>query len=664
MIVPALLLGAGVAFLASLIVGVRALVLMWLLLFYAAWLMVVVRRPRLAEVLLSLTAAIFFFAVWPDAPLGDDGAIILKYLDNFARGSFYCYNIADGPIFGISSFVHGIVAGGFAFTRILTPVHSLYVAAFIGLMLACYFSLRLLSLHLGERDAFLFPAWAALMLTADLFLINVKSGMETPIHLAILLACFFFYTRNDNKRFFLLAALAIISKLDATPVVGVLVLAHAARNFPDLKERATRRDFIMQAALYGLAPLLVWVGFSTIVFGSPLPQTAFAKLKFHQSASAHWFPFLESLFKAENRLFLAGVIVGVIAYGVAVVRQVRRKDHAKLFTLFVFLPVVCAYLLLYYIYNPGERMGWYYVVPLFLTAVQAILLFHEFIVKRFHRLAFLFGVLVLAAYSIFYFPRLQRFVQRHTFNTHLIEEERMAIGDWVKNHSQPSDTLLTGFGHVAQRAGLYTIDYSGLNSKIATDLGLDISAIIRRCSPQWIVMDTLLSRTDAAASRYRLRRSFFNLALLGRHTWRVYERDVHATATSERSLSGDMIGGDAQLSPLKGGGVAVEGTRIALTRLSQFADADTIVFGCTKLSSEQLLVLHACTTKGDTIDVRRVSVEMQEPNSFVEGYTQECRIPLTSGVDVLYVEVVHPQGGRVQILNPTIICEHGAARIP
>jgi len=160
----------------------------------------------LAVLGLSLLAAGVSRWLWPTRSLYDDGAIVLRYMDNFAQGGFSQYNL-DGPsVFGISGFLHGVLAGGIASTQILSPQESVLLANMIGV--------------------------------------------------------------------------ALVSKLDAVPVICVLA---AMRTLELHIRRVDGRAWLAElrrAALWAGIPVALFVLTTVIVFGSPLPQSAYAKYFF------------------------------------------------------------------------------------------------------------------------------------------------------------------------------------------------------------------------------------------------------------------------------------------------------------------------------------------------------------------------------------------------
>lgn len=180
-----------------------------------------------AELVLSVGFAALFFQLWPCDVIYDDGAIVLKYMDNFADGHFYAYNPSDGPMYGISGFIHGVLAGLFAWAHLFAPLHSLFASNFIGLVLVSFVSLRILA-HFIRAPAMVYPAWLLLMVSAPHFVATVKQGLEVPLHLGIVLGCYYFFLKRRSKWLWLTCVLAMISKADALPVADVNHLVAAA----------------------------------------------------------------------------------------------------------------------------------------------------------------------------------------------------------------------------------------------------------------------------------------------------------------------------------------------------------------------------------------------------------------------------------------------------
>src|SRR5581483_10898531 len=236
-------------------------------------------------------------------------------------------------------------------------------------------------------------------------------------------------------------------------------------------------------------------------------------------------------------------------------------------------------LALYYVYNPAEQHPWYYALPEYLTRLQiAIGAFHgcAFLFKRYAGLGF---AACLVEFAIFAWQRDVDYVQGSNQLLARIETERMALGGWIKQHSQPDDTLFAGHGHIAREAGLYTIDYSGLNSRIATDYRLDQRRMIADLRPTWIAQHGVLGEDLQATSGYELQQSFYAIATIGLPVWRVYRRSDAPAHTISMAASPAMLQTDKQISHNANGLLTITGNQISVTNLPGQRQYSELILG-------------------------------------------------------------------------------------
>jgi hypothetical protein len=614
------------------------------------------------DVLISLLFAGAFFYLWPTDLIYDDGGIVLKYMDNFARGYFYSYNPADGPVFGISGFLHGIVAGAFSYLHVFSPLNSLFASNYLGLVLVSFVSLRILSYY-TSNPLLIYPAWLVLMGASPHFVVTVKQGLEAPLHLGVVLLCFLLFLHRKTPWLWLSLVLAVISKLDALPAVlilGVLFLIRCGANWQfALHASGTGqkvRRHARQMLLYGLVPAIAWVAFTFVVFDGPLPQTALSKLYYRGHASGHWFPFFHTWYSHGRRLFFPFVLL-FCGYPAFAYLSNERRVVPTVTTAATVLPfgfAVCGYLGLYYYYNPGEQMAWYYSTPEFLVALQIIVVMLA--LTRLVRLEFVanweggapgggvekttFGlrlsgrhvtILVLAGLMVLgiaWAPRMISWAKNVVRWTSIVEAERIAVGQWVAQHSLPDDTLFSGYGHIAREARIYTIDSSGLNSRIVTDYENDWNRLVTVLQPDWVVGAGLMSPDLQIQGRYALRRSFYNLSgKLGLGTWRIYEREREegACASVARPVERSAISTDGDVS--RSGNLIVDGREIA------FAGFDAI--SVTQFTTGLVKKPHPLTVTVSIYGIDRsllkreqLPLGSEDRDDFAAGYTRGWEIAL------------------------------------
>ena len=608
-----------------------------------------------ADALFALAFAAAHFVLYPAKMIYDDGGIVVRYMDNFAAGHFYCYNPEDGPVFGISGAVHGLLAGGLAWSHLLSPDHAVLASNGLGLFLLGLALLRILH-ALGVAEALRFPAWALSLLCSRYLLITAKQGLETPLHLAIVAGGILFLLRGRDRLFWFTEALMVVSKLDALPIAAVLAAARVLRAPRDLLPVAWANPLYRRVAGCAVLPGLLWLAFTFAVFDGPLPQSARAKYFHTAHPSGHWFPFLQPYIAGPFGLFLAGLLGLLLLHGLVLL--VRRKPALILSQCALGLSAL-AYLALYYVYNPAEQMPWYYTLPDLFLVAQALVtasLAASALPARWLAPA---GAAALLVYGFALWPDMSARIRGHAHHFNVIEHERMAVGQWLDREAGPADKVLLGHGHIARYCRRYVIDYSGLNSKLATELHRDIGAMAERARPEWIVMHGALPVAIASGQGYRLAASFYNAASpeatsaargfrLG-DPWRVYRRDAAARGTADRDIAADAIAAAAVTS---NGAVSARGTNIVLAAGGVPAAGVELGLACSPQPAE--VTVRALATGGAVLAAAAVALPARQPDDFTGGYTRAVHLDLPAGAVVDRVEIATAGGEAVTVLAPLL----------
>jgi hypothetical protein len=459
----------------------------------------------------------------------DDAGFILRYLDHFADGCFYCFNVEDGPVFGISSFVYGLLAGLLTWSHLFKPEGALNFLTYAGIFATGFLFFRVLQ-QVVKSDGAVLLMWAVLMTCSRSIALIYNSGMEAPVHFAIVLAALLFFLQKRDRPMWLLLAISVISKLDAVPLVLVVALFWLIENWGDLKQFDWYKRRYRDALLYGLVPVLVWIGFATLVFGGPMPQSAYAKLYIRDHALGSWFPFLEGLMNSGYQsVFLAGALTVFVAHVGFV--AARGTGGRRLVFGFAFL----ATLALYYFYNPGERMLWYYVLPEGLMLLQLCVSLEwawSWLPRGKWMAGSLLGVSLVTGFAfMFTWIHTQAEINYQREYQATVEGERLRVGRYLQGVVEPEETLQSGHGLTSRHSRGYVIDETGLNCKLASDLKMSTdrarqSTILwDRLRPSWVVMHGYTWEVDSLNHfPYVLDTSFFDITTYGYPTWRVFKR--------------------------------------------------------------------------------------------------------------------------------------------
>lgn len=473
------------------------------------------------DLALSVVAAIIIFRIYP-GEFFDDAGFEMRYLENFRQGYFYSYNPGDGPVFGISSPFQGLLNGFLCYTHIFIPEQAMRRTAFVGLVITIFFSIKIIRDRSESKNYFLVYV-LFILVSSKMFLNVAKSGLETPLHLSLITASLWCYYKKSERAFWFMLALSVISKLDAVPFAVVMGLAwlieHRKTYFPLSIGNIHLRNILMFAVL----PLILWVAFATFVFGSPLPQSAYSKIHYHGHPDDHWFPFFTRYI--QDSFFKVVLALTAISSLFIIVFAIFRKRAEVLKNIIPGLAYL-ATMVLYYFYNPGERMLWYYALPDMLLLLQlalGVMFVLSMISYGFLRTA----TSGIVGFSLLFFILPDVIGGKNWLADYLstVEYERNNIGKYLGEKVAAGDTLMTWHGLTGRYTKGYVLDMSGLNSKLVTAYNRDVFRIRDVFKPNWVVKERDYYILDAFNQRpYSFDTVFYDITHYGYPEWLVYKR--------------------------------------------------------------------------------------------------------------------------------------------
>jgi hypothetical protein len=283
---------------------------------------------------------------------------------------------------------------------------------------------------------------------------------------------------------------------------------------------------------------------------------------------------------------------------------------------------------LYYVYNPGEQHPWYYAIPelwLRLQIVVAILVLSATLLRL--RAAATLGL--LAALALLTWPQTRSIVGMTVHLLEVVEAERIDGGRWIRAASEPGDRLLTGFGHWARESGLYTVDYSGLNSRIATDVYAgDRQRMLDELRPEWTVGHGLLEPQAERAYGYRLRHSLYNITTIGAPAWRIYEHVPAEEVAASVPVSPDRIAA-AVVRP--GPTLSANGPLVELRASGSGACPVELALGLRHNPTTARVALELFGADGASVGRATIQLPADVPRWPVGFYTSPVEIPLDPG---------------------------------
>lgn len=338
---------------------------------------------------LGLYAWLLIYTAW----VSDDGFITLRSVENFIHGYGMAYNVGER----VQTFTHPmwfLLQSVINFIFLKLPGNPLgggqayylnvCLSIFVSLAAVFFFSFKIAS---STRNAIL---GLTIFSVSKAFLDFSTSGLENPLsHLMLVFFIWFLFAGDKTDSTFLFtlalfAGLGALNRLDTilfyTPTLALAFWKSAN------KPKAVAEIGI------GLFPIIAWEIFSIFYYGTPFPNTAFAKIGTGIAATSL---FKQGAFYYLRSIQLDPVTLLVILAGI-ILSFVSNNNHKK--TIMAGMVLYLAYIL----YIGGDFMsGRYFSAPL--LAATSLITVTEYKSAKFY--ALLLGmVLVIGLAPIFVIP--------------------------------------------------------------------------------------------------------------------------------------------------------------------------------------------------------------------------------------------------------------------
>ena len=329
--------------------------------------------------LLALTARVL-----PGPRTIDNSYITFRYARNLLAGEGFVYNPGE-RVMGTTTPLYTIVMAGLGAvsgrTQAPFPLLALGVNALAD-AITC-----VLLFWLGRRLGVPFAGLGAALVwsVAPYSVTFAVGGLETSVYVLLLTGMFCAHLARRHRLAALLAALALLTRPDALILIGLVALDRAwqllreAREARSWQDRAGIQDRESYANLIGdilrqaapelaifLIPTLLWLGFATVYFGTPIPHSVAAKsLAYRLTREAglvrllqhYGTPFMENL-TLGSRFPLYGFFLYLFLFLLGARRIVKTDAHA-----WPWLAYPWAYFVLFAFANP-LIFRWYLTPPL------------------------------------------------------------------------------------------------------------------------------------------------------------------------------------------------------------------------------------------------------------------------------------------------------------
>jgi arabinofuranosyltransferase len=395
----------------------------------------------------------------------DDAYIFYRYADNIISGNGWVFNPGE-MINATTSTLYPLLLAGLGLVMPF-PAAGFLISA-ISLSVALLLIADLLRSNGMTRAAIRFPL---------LFLANPLAhagmGMETFLTLALLMAALKLYLNNRLHWSALVMGLAVLSRPDAVLFAAVLFADYVIR---------TRRLPVVAGLIFVL-PVIPWLIFAQLYFGSVLPSTLFAKtVQTGMGFWGHGLLFLQGIQSMISPLWFLPTVAAV--YYLAVNRSWLSCRLIRLILAWAVLYVFAYGIVL----NP-PAYPWYYAPLIVGWALILSLALSK--VKHLHLLALLVLLITYQAVSVSLSP--------YTSSARAEVYREAAL--WLNDHASEGDTV------AAVEIG--ALGYYYQRGKIIDSLGLvtpDVVQSLARGDNNWFIHhyqpDYIITQTGGGIENY------------------------------------------------------------------------------------------------------------------------------------------------------------------
>lgn len=507
----------------------------------------------------------------------DDAYITYRYAENIADGKGFVYNL-NNHILSTSTPLYAIILGFFSlfFENTSLTSHIIGITALI-------FTCILIFLIFKEQNKSIVGLISIFFISIDPF-IYLTYGMETLFYISLIVVSFFFYLTKKYNLTAIALALSCITRLDGF-ILAVIILGHYFLE---------KRKIPVKPILLFLIFYTPWFLFSIIYFGSPIPQTFFAKIS---QANLGWVSFwfyLTHQFLDRYIMFLPFFLFGLL--------HILRKNKS----LMPILAWEIAYISLFSLFGLPKYF-WYYVPLLpFLMIFSSLGIFE--IAKKlqnFNNLSsFAFKsniyILIMVLLSIFLATQIIE-LEGYDFEKN---QNRInfyvQVGEWINENSPENSSLATFeiglLGYYSKRT---IVDLIGLlqpditanmakNNKLYPILEYEPDYILYSPAFSGILpLSSLYSET--IQNKYVIIKEF---EIPGQY-WMLFEK----TAENERTESYNFIGhiNEAKYKNIGTDNIPVDIISINTTKKPAFSEnplsekTASITFGPIQISNSSIL---------------------------------------------------------------------------
>ena len=340
---------------------------------------------QLCLVLRVIGVLLFLYIGLITSWISDDAQITFRQILNFISGDGIVFNFGER----VQAFTHPlwflILSGVIAITDEMFVTTSI-----VSIIISIAAIILLLKMEINiEKSAITYISPVFFLAFSFAFCDYMTSGLENPLsYLLLSLLLYLLFQANLRQRLqliFIILALLVLNRLDYA--VLFLPLALVLIGFYTCKSE------LIKVLLPGLALIMGWFIFSTVYFGSPLPNTYYAKLNAGYPQSEIIERGIDYLISLKSDI--ASILILIISFLSLIIYRNR---------ILISLAIGKVFYLLYVVYIGGDFMiGRFISILILLSIGEIIIVLNKSSISSKIRFNFLLIFLILLTICSFFY---------------------------------------------------------------------------------------------------------------------------------------------------------------------------------------------------------------------------------------------------------------------
>ncbi|MCI0450538.1 MAG: tetratricopeptide repeat protein [Chlorobi bacterium] len=402
----------------------------------------------------------------------DDPWIHMQFAKNFAEFGSYSYYKNELVTAGSTSPVYTfILTSGFLITKSEMPLS--YIMGILFFLLSAVYFYKL------SNDTFIKENWlaiaASLIFVLDKWLNFISvTGMETTLHIFLIIACFFYYHRKNAAAFALTLGLTIWTRPDAIALFFAILLDYFLLFY--LKKNAPKENVetilfskqdLMKIGIITGTILSAYFAMNLIISGTILPNTYGAKVSYYSAEFRSRADFLK--IEVWDYFTESAYMLLIFPFALAVIKTLTDIFHLKYNRNFLAVIFIFTLIFIYWYKLPyAHRFGRYLmpVIPFYILLFtygsrEFFKWFSKYLADK--NLINGLNVMFLAAVTIYFGSSYYKNKELYQEQCRHIYIRQVLTAQWLKNNTPENSVIAThDVGAIAFYSERKIVDIVGL----------------------------------------------------------------------------------------------------------------------------------------------------------------------------------------------------------